>query len=191
MVRGNFFLETSKVKVSGNTHGKALGHCGFKCSIWVPLCGLCCYCTGEGSYKIPAGFHYPWLLLSVWSLCTLQTLVILKLKFYCFSTFPVSLCGIKYAPDIPVQHSSILDYKAYYESFIDHICGKAQPQKQRYYHEYEETQGETRVAGTVNHRHKRSNLLHKKWPRKCFKKSLLSQVCASGGEEKEQGFAEG
>lgn len=54
MVRGNFCLETSKV--SGNTHGKALEDCGFKCCIWVPLCGLWCYCTGEGSYKVLQDF---------------------------------------------------------------------------------------------------------------------------------------
>lgn len=58
MVRGNFCLETSKVQVPGNTHGKALEDCGFKCSIWVPLCGLWCYYTGEGSYKVPARFLY-------------------------------------------------------------------------------------------------------------------------------------
>lgn len=60
-----------------------------------------------------------------------------------------------------------------YESLINNICGKAQPQKQRYYHEYEETQAEVRVEGTVNNRHKKSNFLYRKPPWKLNKKNLF------------------
>lgn len=62
--------------------------------------------------KVSVGFHYRRLLVSVWCLYALQKHVILKLHFCCFSIFAVSLRGINYPPDILLQHSPLLKYKA-------------------------------------------------------------------------------
>lgn len=62
--------------------------------------------------KVSVGFHYPRLLVSVWCLYTLQKHVILKLHFCCFGIFAVSLRDINYPPDILLQHSTLLKYKA-------------------------------------------------------------------------------